>query len=115
MNNIKILRPLEFRGSFDADENVSRECIYEKVIPQIKKERHAEEVAELMFHILNAPEEILSEVELDIANEFRAAGHYSLSTGDIVEVDGSAFLCESFGWKEVTLTYGSTRDIYNYH
>ena len=100
-NSIKIHRPSEFRGSFDADERTPRTVVYEATIPQIKKERFGEEVAELMFHILNAPEEMLSEVELEIAKEFRALDNYSLSTGDVVEVDGEGFLCESFGWKKL--------------
>ena len=103
-NSIKIHRPSEFRGSFDADENAPRTKIYEAVIPQSFKMgcvRIGEEVAEYVFHILNAPEEMLDEEELKIANDFRAPGNYSLSTGDIVEVDGVRFLCESFGWKEV--------------
>lgn len=103
-NSIKIHRPSELRGSFDADENAPRTKIYEAVIPQSFKMdcvRIGEEVAEYVFHILNAPEEMLDEEELKIANDFRAPGNYSLSTGDIVEVDGVRFLCESFGWKEV--------------
>ena len=100
-NSIKIHRPINSRYAFEADEFATRNKIYEAVIPQIKKERVGEEVAELMFHILNAPEEMLSEEEIEIANDFRAPGNYSLSTGDIVEVDGVQFLCESFGWKEV--------------
>ena len=100
-NSIKIHRPINSRYAFEADEFATRTKIYEAVIPQIKKERFGDEVAEFVFHILNAPEEMLSEVELKIANDFRAPGNYSLSTGDIVEVDGVGFLCESFGWKEV--------------
>lgn len=103
-NSIKIHRPSEFRGSFDADEHAPRTKIYEAVIPKSFKmnhERIGEEVAEYVFHILNAPEEMLSEEELKIANDFRAPGNYSLSKGDVVEVDGASFLCESFGWKEV--------------
>ena len=102
-NSIKIHRPINSRYAFEADEFATRNKIYEAVIPQIKKERVGEEVAELMFHILNAPEEMLSEEEIEIANDFRSPGNYSLSTGDIVEVDGVGFLCESFGWKEVTI------------
>ena len=102
-NSIKNHRPINSRYAFEADEFATRNKIYEAVIPQIKKERVGEEVAELMFHILNAPEEMLSEEEIEIANDFRAPGNYSLSTGDIVEVDGVGFLCESFGWKEVTI------------
>ena len=101
-NSIKIHRPINRRYAFEADEFATRTKIYEAVIPQIKKERVGAEVAELMFHILNAPEEMLSEEEINIANDFRVPGNYSLSTGDIVEVDGVRFLCESFGWKEVS-------------
>ena len=54
-----------------------------------------------MFHIFNAPEEILSDWEQVLARDFRAGGNYSLSVGDVVEVDGKQFLCESFGWKEL--------------
>ena len=103
-NSIEIHRPSELRGAFDADEHTLRDKIYEAVIPQSFKMdcvRIGEEVAEYVFHILNAPEELLSEVEIEIANDFRAPGNYSLSTGDIVVVDGEYFLCESFGWKKI--------------
>ena len=106
-NSIKIHRPINSRYAFEADEFATRTKIYEAVIPQSKLNfpgvRVGEKVAEYVFHILNAPEEILSEEEIEIANDFRAPGNYSLSTGDIVEVDGVGFLCESFGWKEVTI------------
>ena len=100
-NTIKIHRPTNRRDQWDADEHTFRSTIYEAVIPQIKKKRSGAEVAELMFHVLNAPEELLDEVELNIANDFRASDNYSLSTGDIVEVDGEHFLCESIGWKKI--------------
>ena len=54
-----------------------------------------------MFHILNAPEELLEDWERSIAEEFRALDNYSLSVGDVVEVEGTQWLCESFGWKEL--------------
>jgi len=103
-NSIKIHRPINSRYAFEADEFVTRTKIYEAVIPQLANNlqiKSGMQIAERMFHILNAPEEMLSEVEIEIANDFRAPGNYSLSTGDIVEVDGVRFLCESFGWKEV--------------
>ena len=100
-NTIKINRPTNRRDQWDADEHTFRSTIYEAVIPQIKKKRSGAEVAELMFHVLNAPEELLVEVDLNIANDFRASDNYSLSTGDIVEVDGEHFLCESIGWKKI--------------
>ena len=103
MNNIKVHRPLKLRGAFDADENTERKVIFEFKLPTIKKERFAEEVAELVFHITNAPEEMLSEEEVLIARAFSAPGNYSLSTGDVVEVDGECFLCESFGWRKIDM------------
>ena len=101
MNNIKVHRPINRRYAFEADEFVTREIIFEYELPTIKKERFAEEVAELVFHITNAPEEMLSEEELRVVKAFRGKGNYSLSTGDIVEVDGDMFLCESIGWRKV--------------
>jgi hypothetical protein len=99
-NSIEIHRPSEFH----ADENAPRTKIYEAVIPQLRdKEYFGAGIAEQMFHTLNAPEDMLNEVELEIANDFRAKKHYSLSTGDIVVVDGVGFLCQSVGWKEVTI------------
>jgi len=103
-NTIKIHRPTNHRDQWDADEHTLRSTIYEAVFPQSFKMDHVrigEEVAEYVFHVLNAPEELLNEVELDIVNKFRAMKHYSLSTGDIVEVDGEHFLCESIGWKKI--------------
>lgn len=103
-NTIKIHRPTNHRDQWDADEHTLRSTIYEGVFPQSFKMdcvRIGEEVAEYVFHVLNAPEELLDEVELNIANDFRAPGNYSLSTGDIVEVDGEHFLCESIGWKKI--------------
>ena len=105
-NSIKIYRPTNRRDQWDADENTPRSKIYETIIPQSFKmnhERVGEEVAEFMFHVLNAPEELLNESELNIANDFREPGNYSLSTGDVVEVDGVGFLCESIGWKQITI------------
>jgi len=105
-NSIKIYRPTNRRDQWDADENTPRSKIYEAVIPQSFKMDHVrigEEVAEFVFHILNAPEELLNESELNIANDFREPGNYSLSTGDVVEVDGQSFLCESVGWKQITI------------
>ena len=104
-NTIEIHRPCETRAiAFDAGEHALREKIYEADFPQsfrMNYVRIGEEVAEYVFHVLNAPEEILSEEELKIANDFRSKKHYSLSCGDIVVVDGEYFLCQSIGWKKL--------------
>jgi len=63
--------------------------------------KEGEEGAEQMFHIFNAPEEMLSNWEQALAKDFRAPGNVSLFVGDVVEVKGKQFLCESFGWKEL--------------
>ena len=109
---IRIFRPTDRRAAFDGVPEGERELIYITTLESDIDDQFGERIAEKMFHILNAPEEMLTEVERNIANDFRAKKHYSLSTGDVVEVDGISFLCKSFGWKEVTLTQGATRDIY---
>ncbi len=97
---ITIHRPRDqFAG--DIDENTPREPIYHLssyhcVVDGLKGEKAAEK----MFHILNAPEEVLSDSERVIADDFRSKDNYSLSVGDVVEVDDEHFLCESFGWKK---------------
>ena len=102
MNKIEIHRPYDSRGAFDADEHAGRELIFEVNLPQLRdNEYFGAEVAEQIFHTLNAPEEMLTEVELNIAKDFRSKKHYSLSTGDIVVVDGEHFLCVSLGWKKL--------------
>ena len=58
-----------------------------------------ESAADEAFHCSNAPEEILSEAQKIIASYWK--GRRSLSVGDIVEVDGISYRCESFGWKIV--------------
>lgn len=102
-NTIEIHRPVETTSiPFDANENALREKIFEVVIPQLRDEKcFGAGIAEQMFHTLNAPEDMLNDVELKIANIFRAKRHYSLSTGDIVVVDGECFLCQSVGWKKL--------------
>lgn len=37
----------------------------------------------------------------DIAQAYRDANHRSLSTGDIVTIDGKAYYCASQGWDDV--------------
>ena len=100
MNNIKIHRPINSRYAFEADEFAARKTVFDYDLTN-ETERSAEEIAELVFHMTNAPKEMLSEKELKFASAFRDKGNYSLSTGDIVEVDGEHFLCESFGWKKI--------------
>ena len=101
---IRIIRPTNSRnqfgdgGAYAGDRWEVYSCT-SHVGPARLKE--GKEGAEQMFHIFNAPEEILSNWEQALAKDFRKDGNYSLSVGDVVEVDGEQFLCESFGWKEL--------------
>ena len=53
-----------------------------------------EDAAEEMFDLTNNP----SRQE---EREERYGFHRSVSTGDVVEVDGAAWLCLSVGWKQL--------------
>ena len=101
---IRIIRPTSSRDQFGdgADYAGPRTEVFKtssNVGPVQLKE--GKEGAEQMFHIFNAPEEILSNWEQTLAKDFRDPGNYSLSVGDVVEVKGKQFLCESFGWREL--------------
>ena len=101
---IRIIRPTNSRNQFGdgAGYKGPRTEVFKcesNVGPVQLKE--GEEGAEQMFHIFNAPEEMLSNWEQVLAKDFRKDGNYSLSVGDVVEVKGKQFLCESFGWKEL--------------
>ena len=101
---IRITRPTSTRDQFGdgADYKGNRTEVFrcESNVGPIQL-KEGEEGAEQMFHIFNAPEEMLSNWEQVLAKDFRKDGNYSLSVGDVVEVKGKQFLCESFGWKEL--------------
>jgi hypothetical protein len=101
-NAIKVYRPINRINRFDADSKADRELIFKHTIPTIKKERFSTEAAEFMFHITNAPDECLNDDMRAINTLFRVGGNYSISTGDVVEVDGTKFLCDSVGWIEIS-------------
>ena len=99
---IRIIRPTSSRDQFGdgAAYKGERSEVY-KTSYFSKKFKPGKKAAEQMFHICNAPEELLEDWERFIAEKFRKLGNYSLSVGDVVEVKGEQFLCESFGWKEL--------------
>ena len=101
---IRIIRPTNTRDQFgDGDDyKGTRTEVFKcnsNVGPVQLKE--GKEGAEQMFHIFNAPGEILSNWEQALAKDFREPGNYSLSVGDVVEVKGKQFLCESYAWREL--------------
>ena len=100
---ITIHRPFNRRDQFagDTDESTPRKAIYHlSSYHSVVDGLEGEKAAEKMFHIFNAPEEFLKDDERILAEDFRSKDNYSLSVGDVVEVDGEHFLCESFGWKK---------------
>ena len=68
--------------------------------------KEGEAAAEQAFHIFNAPDSMLKDYELNIAQEARskAFGVHSLSVGDVVQISGPDlgvtvdYLCASRGW-----------------
>jgi len=62
------------------------------------------DVAEEVFHITNAPEELLSEDQKALCEVHRKNRFSSLSVGDVVQVTHNHgtefFLCQSSGWKK---------------
>ena len=62
------------------------------------------DVAEEVFHITNAPEELLSEDQKALYEVHRSHRASSLSVGDVVQVTHhhgtEFFLCQSSGWKK---------------
>ena len=100
---ITVHRPFNRRDQFagDTDESTPRKAIYHlSSYHSVVDGLEGEKAAEKMFHIFNAPEECLKDDERVLAEDFRSKDNYSLSVGDVVEVDGEHFLCESFGWKK---------------
>lgn len=101
---IRIIRPTSTRDQFGDGAAYAGDRWEVYATPSnagLYKFKEGKEGAEQMFHILNAPEEMLTEWEQTLAKDFRNDGNYSLSVGDVVEVKGKQFLCESFGWKEL--------------
>ena len=99
---IRIIRPTSTRDQFGdgaAYEGARWEVYSCTSYVGPAKLKEGREGAEQMFHIFNAPEEMLSNWEQELAADFRKDGNYSLSVGDVVEVDGKQFLCEAYDWK----------------
>ena len=105
MTSIKLFRPETFRGSFDADENVNRSLVFDLTVRD--GDYSNEEWCELFFHATNAPEELVRDHATCylIRTYWKQAAHrdklYTPSTGDVVEVNGTSYLCEPVGWKKL--------------
>ena len=94
---IKVLRPTEFRGSFDA-----KVAEFELTRPDDKLHT---EICEEVFEATNAPRGCVQEEMHFISELFNEKKLYCLSTGDVVSVNGSRYLCASVGWDYIGETF----------
>lgn len=109
MTTIKLYRPQERRFAFDADADSPRTEVFQMALANDQVAgKTEEELAELFFHATNAPQEFVDQDEYVIQltrrlwnNAAKLHKLYTPSTGDVVEVDGTPYLCESFGWKKL--------------
>lgn len=65
------------------------------------KDTDPEDACERLFHILNAPDELLSDAERQVLGDYHRS-HPSLSMGDVVEINGKRYACDHVGWKEIS-------------
>jgi hypothetical protein len=86
MRFVNAMRP--FSAGYDPDCRYVEASRYASLVPDDMK------VLERAFERFNIGTD-------DIAQAYRANDHRSLSTGDIVTIDGKAFYCASFGWTDV--------------
>ena len=106
--HIKIFRPVEFGNT---DVNATRVSVLDmKVYNDELFDMATEEVAEKMFHVTNAPEELLkSELEILLWNLYKnllnPGTFHSMSVGDRVEVSRPkeatlCWTCMNCGWRK---------------
>ena len=101
---IKVLRPTDFRGSFDAKADVERSVVAEFELTRPDDKLHTE-ICEEVFEATNAPRECVQEEMHFIPELFNENKLYCLSTGDVVSVNGSRYLCASLGWEYIGETF----------
>lgn len=104
---IRIFRPVEFGNT---DINATRTCVFTaKVVNSELFDLCTEHVAEKMFHVTNAPEELLTseldQILFNVHHNLKSNETYhSLSVGDRVEVmhkgeNPKVWTCMSSGWR----------------
>ena len=97
---ITIHRPVNGRDQFTAQDllPLDRSAVFHTAF---ETEMSAASIPEFVFHATNAPEPILDVEHFRFLSFWRKLKLFALSVGDIVEVDGQAWLCERCGWTEV--------------
>ena len=54
-----------------------------------------------LFEATNGPSELLSEEQAWIASTFYKAKEYSISVGDVIQLNENFYLCKPIGWKKI--------------
>lgn len=86
-------------SKFDPDTaRLSLAATFDLNMPQCGKAIPA--AREYIYQQLNVGGELVEAT--DWCNEYRANGHRSLSTGDVVVIGETAFSCDPFGWSVVS-------------
>jgi hypothetical protein len=101
---IKLYRPTDTRQAFGATDeeldNLTRHLVFEYDLPDGVVEQ--EKAAEWVFTATNKPRDFMDmdSEEARFEEKFRADDGplYSVSVGDLVDVDGKPFLCKPYGW-----------------
>jgi hypothetical protein len=91
-NYMRFHQGVPLNGQGELAEKLFKHCGYKVVIVDIEAEMPGMLAAEEMFDLFNNPARHDEAMEVAVVAD--------LCTGDIVEVDGSKFVCCSFGWYE---------------
>ena len=75
-------RALNLRFSFEATDDETRACEY-------------------VFEATNAPRSILDIEQRWIGGRFADAREHSVSVGDVLMINGTAYMCKSAGWEKI--------------
>ena len=91
---------------------VSRRCVFSARVNQkhIEYPHMPQKLAELLFHVTNAPLEAITKAHekilLALWENLRKESFYSVSVGDVVKVHDhngnlTTLMCKSVGWEEL--------------
>jgi hypothetical protein len=113
MKTVKLSLHRSADESFVQEWEVARECVFSVRLNQehIDYPHDPKKLAELLFHVTNAPVEMINKTHEKILlalweNCSDGRTFYSMSVGDVVKVhdhDGNltTLMCKSVGWEEL--------------
>lgn len=83
-----------FRGGWVGEEHYGQDFAFER-------EGTDEEIREYAFRAFNVGDDPTFGPVDPLAVEYRKGRRRSLSVGDLVEIEGRCYLCQSYGWARV--------------